>query len=73
MTFEELKTEAKKLGYQLIGERRSKTEEQWQVDWQELLMLRQQRDKMKSELTVISKRIHVLSTTIAQHKKKREI
>lgn len=69
MTFEELKIEAEKLGYKLRCEQRSKTEEQWKADEREWLMLRKQREELKSNLAVISKRLHALSTSITQHKR----
>ena len=70
MTLEELKAEAEKHGYKLIGENRAKTPEQWEADKAELRKLRKQRTELKSQLATISKRIHILSTSITQYEKK---
>jgi DNA-binding XRE family transcriptional regulator len=40
------------------------------MDKQELIELREQRDELKATLAVISKRIHILSTSISQYEKK---
>lgn len=68
MTLEELIAEAKKQGYQLTTH--IKTHEDWERDKQELADLRRQRDELKANITTISKRIHILSTSIAQYEKK---
>jgi chromosome segregation ATPase len=68
MTLEELKAEAKKHGYKLTTH--IKTHEQWEADKQELADLRKQRKELKANITTISKRIHILSTSIAQYEKK---
>ena len=70
MTLEELKAEAQNHGYKLVGTNRAKTQEQWEADEAELIELRKQRCELKATLTTISKRIHMLSTSIAQHKRK---
>lgn len=68
MTLEELIVEAKKHGYKLATH--IKTHEDWERDKQELVDLRKQREELKSNITAISKRIHILSTSIAQYEKK---
>ena len=68
MTLEELRAEAKKHGYKLIG--KTKSHEEWMLDKAELIELRKQRDELKANITTISKRIHILSTSISQYEKK---
>lgn len=70
MTLEQIQAEAKKHGYKLVGERGTKTEEQWRADKEELIELRKQRDELKTNIAAISKRIHILSTSISQYEKK---
>lgn len=47
-----------------------KTEAQWKSDEQKLMKLQKWREELKCEVTKVSKQIHILSTSISQHKKK---
>lgn len=68
MTLEELIAEAQKHGYKLT--KHIKTHEEWEEDKAELYNLRKQREELKANIATISKRIHILSTSIAQYEKK---
>ena len=49
-----------------------KTPAEWSAMEKELTVLKQQREELKNALNATSKRIHILSTSIAQYKKKKE-
>lgn len=50
-----------------------KTETQWKASEQELILLKKRRNKLKFDISETSKRIHILSTSINQYKKRREL
>lgn len=47
-----------------------KTAAQWEADEQKLMQLQKWRKELKCEEKEVSKQIHILSTSISQHKKK---
>lgn len=47
-----------------------KTPAEWKAMEQELMDLKQKREELKNSLNATSKRIHILSTSIAQYNKK---
>lgn len=46
------------------------TATEWKAKEQELMDLRKWREELKSEVTQVSRKIHILSTSISQYKKK---
>ena len=47
-----------------------KTAVEWETREQELMNLKKWREELKSEVTKVSRKIHILSTSIGQYKKK---
>lgn len=47
-----------------------KTAADWKADEQELIQLKKWREELKADLATTSRRIHILSTSIREYKKK---
>lgn len=50
-----------------------KTDKEWQADEQKLTELRKWRSELRADLVETSRQIHILATSINQHKKREAI
>ena len=50
-----------------------KTVQEWKSTEEELMDLREWRKELKDEVNRVSRKIHILSTSLNQHKKKEEL
>ena len=50
-----------------------KTHAEWKNSEQELINLRNWRNELKDEVATVSKKIHILSTSINQYKKREKL